>query len=147
MAVSFSEALRILGWFGWVVSLLAALYAVSVVVFIVLENRSPQMTFSWLLLFYALPVVGVIIYLMFGRDHWAFSRQNKLMRQKLRHIVDTSDHLAQLAAQQEAEIDKLRQAHRFMAGYWSCFTGLPTPLFSPITAWKSYKTAARNILV
>ncbi|MBI1878511.1 MAG: cardiolipin synthase [Chloroflexi bacterium] len=110
MTEYYAEALRIWGLFSWVISLMAALYAVSVVVFIVLENRSPQMTFSWLLLFYALPVVGVIIYFMFGRDHWAFSRQNKLVQQKLRHVISASDYLAKVAAQQAAEIDKLKQA-------------------------------------
>ncbi len=109
MAQYYAEALQILGYFSGAVSLLAALYAISVVVFMVLENRSPQMTFAWLLLFYALPVVGVVIYFMFGRDHWAFSRQNKLLRQELRHIIDNNRHLAEVVAYQQTEIDQLSQ--------------------------------------
>jgi cardiolipin synthase len=89
---------------------MALVYGLIVGTFMVLENRSPQLTFAWLLLFFALPVVGVIIYFMFGRDHWAFSRENKLLRQELRHIIKTNEHLAQWAAEQKAEIEKLKQA-------------------------------------
>ncbi len=102
-----TEAINILWRLSW---LIMAVYAISVAVFIVLENRSPQMTFSWLLLFYSLPIIGVIIYLLFGRDHWAFSREKKLLRQELRHIIKSSEHLAQVAGQQGDEIDKLAQA-------------------------------------
>jgi cardiolipin synthase len=75
----------------------------------VLEHRSPQLTFAWLLLFFLLPVVGVIIYFMFGRDHWAFSRENKLLRQELRYLTKSNEHLAKLASQQKAEVEKLKQ--------------------------------------
>jgi cardiolipin synthase len=108
--VDFSaEAWRILSLVSWGVSLLALTYTLIVGAFMVLENRSPQLTFAWLLLFFALPVVGVVIYFMFGRDHWAFSRENKLLRQELRHIIKSNEHLAQWAAEQKAEIEKLKQ--------------------------------------
>ncbi|MBE7552189.1 MAG: cardiolipin synthase [Anaerolineales bacterium] len=103
------EIWRVWSVLSWWLSIVALVYGVTVVTFIVLENRSPQLTFAWLLLFFGLPVLGVIIYLMFGRDHWAFSRENKLLRQELRHIVKSNDHLAQWAAEQKAEIEKLKQ--------------------------------------
>jgi cardiolipin synthase len=103
------EAWRVWSVLSWWLSIVALVYGVTVVTFMVLENRSPQLTFAWLLLFFGLPVLGVIIYLMFGRDHWAFSRENKLLRQELRHIVKSNDHLAQWAAEQKAEIEKLKQ--------------------------------------
>ncbi len=105
-----AQALQILRLFVWGISLLALVYGLSVGIFMVLENRSPQLTFAWLLLFFTLPVVGVIIYFMFGRDHWAFSRENKLLRQELRHLVKSNEHLAELASQQKAEMEKLKQA-------------------------------------
>jgi cardiolipin synthase len=104
-----AEVWRVWSVLSWWVSIVALVYGVTVVTFMVLENRSPQLTFAWLLLFFGLPVLGVIIYLMFGRDHWAFSRENKLLRQELRHIVKSNDHLAQWAAEQKAEIEKLKQ--------------------------------------
>jgi len=57
---------------------LAGLYAASIAVFLVLENRSPQSTFAWLLLMLGFPVGGLIIYTLFGRGWKAFSRKNQL---------------------------------------------------------------------
>jgi len=59
------------------------LYSISVVVFIIMENRSPQSTFAWMFLFLIFPIGGLVIYLLFGRDWKAFSRANKLVRQEL----------------------------------------------------------------
>ncbi|WP_459502488.1 cardiolipin synthase [Bacillus sp. C1] len=41
---------------------------ISFVIFI--ENRSPQSTLAWLLVLALLPVVGVFLYLLFGRSRW-----------------------------------------------------------------------------
>jgi cardiolipin synthase len=94
--------------YPWI-SLFVALYAITVAVFMVLENRSPHLTFAWLLLFYTLPVVGVVIYFMFGRDHRAFSRENKLLRQELSHVVRSSKHLAQVVECQDQEVARLKR--------------------------------------
>jgi cardiolipin synthase A/B len=63
--------------------LLGGLYVTVTTVFIVMENRRPQATFAWMLLFFSFPGVGVLIYVLFGRDRKAFSRQQKLVRQDL----------------------------------------------------------------
>ncbi len=54
-----AEIWRIFSLVSWGVWLLAMVYALVVSGFIVLENRSPQLTFAWLLLFFLVPVVGV----------------------------------------------------------------------------------------
>ena len=56
------------------------LYALSVAVFLILENRSPQSTFAWLFLLLVFPFGGLIIYALFGRDRHAFSRQKGLTK-------------------------------------------------------------------
>lgn len=106
----FNQIPNILLTLYFLVYLFVALYAIIVAGFMVLENRSPRLTFSWLLLFYALPILGVVIYFMFGRDYRAFSRKNKLLRQELRHIITSNEHLAEVAAKQDEEIDRLKQA-------------------------------------
>ena len=57
---------------------LAGLYALSIAVLLVRDNRSPQSTFAWLFLMLVFPVGGVIIYTLFGRGWKAFSRKNQL---------------------------------------------------------------------
>ena len=55
-------------------------YALSVAVFLIMENRSPQSTFAWLLLLLAFPLGGVVIYMMFGRNRHVFSRERRLTK-------------------------------------------------------------------
>jgi cardiolipin synthase A/B len=82
------------GWFF-------AAYALLTGGYIVLENRRPQATLAWMLLFVILPGVGLFIYLLFGRDRKAFSRERTLARQNLqehaggqvRGLRETQDRL------------------------------------------------------
>ena len=71
------------GWLDAVRSLAPYLlfaYALVVAIYIVLQNRSPQSTFAWMLLFFVLPGVGVLIYRFAGRGWRAFSRESRLAR-------------------------------------------------------------------
>jgi cardiolipin synthase len=85
----------ILGW-------LFAAYALFTGIYIVLENRRPQATFAWMLLLLGLPGLGLLIYVLFGRDRKAFSRQRVLAEQNLR-----APFLKALLERQDAEIGKL----------------------------------------
>lgn len=51
---------------------------ISFVIFI--ENRSPQSTLAWFLVLALLPVVGVLLYSIFGRSRWR--RKNIFIVQK-----------------------------------------------------------------
>ena len=70
---------------GWtaVLSWLFAAYALLTGVYIILENRRPQATLAWMLVLLSLPGLGLLVYLLFGRDRKAFSRERKLARQNL----------------------------------------------------------------
>jgi hypothetical protein len=92
------------------------LYGLSVAVFILLENCSPQLTLAWLFAFIFLPVIGVLIYI-FLAEGFLFSGGDKLIKQEL------SDRLSQqrvpLLERQAEEIKNSNEpAHRFMAGWW-----------------------------
>ena len=68
------------------VPILAALYSLYVFVsalFLILENRNPQTTFAWLLLFMLVPGIGLIVYYFFGRGYHAFDKQKELMQEKI----------------------------------------------------------------
>lgn len=54
--------------FSSTLSTLYVLVIVSVIILMVLENRNPVKTVSWILVLTFLPVVGLILYLHFGRD-------------------------------------------------------------------------------
>jgi cardiolipin synthase len=57
---------------------------IGVTIYIVMENRSPQSTFAWLLLFMLFPIIGLIIYYFFGRTWKTFAKENDLAKQELR---------------------------------------------------------------
>jgi cardiolipin synthase A/B len=85
--MDFFNTLRDLIHISWpvtnVVLWVAFFYAIGAAIFLLLDNRSPQSTFAWLLWFYVLPVGGVLIYLLFGRNRRAFSNERRLMRHEL----------------------------------------------------------------
>ena len=83
-----------------------ALYTLTIIVFLILENRRPSSTFAWMLLFYVFPVGGVVIYYLFGRDLKAFSREKKLTKQQVGGYLTPA--LLHLQARQREEIEKLK---------------------------------------
>ena len=62
-------------------------YALLTGVYLVLENRRPQATLAWMLLFLVLPGIGLVVYVLFGRDRKAFSRERQLVRQDLQQTA------------------------------------------------------------
>lgn len=68
---------------GTVVATLLTVYALGIGGFLISENRAPQATLAWMLAFILAPGLGVLIYLLFGRDGKAFSKQRKLLKQDL----------------------------------------------------------------
>ena len=55
------------------VSVLYLITVIFVAFLIILENRNPEKTISWILVLILLPFVGIIIYLFFGQQYrcWA----------------------------------------------------------------------------
>lgn len=69
---------------AWSVSaVLFTLYAVAASVFIISDNRRPQSTFAWILLFILLPGFGLVIYVLFGRELRDFSRKPGMIHHDL----------------------------------------------------------------
>jgi cardiolipin synthase len=90
---------------GTVLYALIAAYALATAVYLVLENRRPQSTLAWMLAFVLAPGLGVLVYLLFGRNRKAFSRQSKLLRQDLE--ANARPLLEPILSQQDAEIARL----------------------------------------
>lgn len=52
-----------------VLGILLIIIVISIVFVILSENRKPQKTLSWILVLICLPVIGVLLYFFFGREH------------------------------------------------------------------------------
>ena len=77
-------------------STLYVLVIVSIIILMVLENRNPVKTVSWILVLTFLPVVGLILYLIFGRDQ---RRQHRLSKKGYSRLLSKpqAEFLAQEA--------------------------------------------------
>ena len=86
---------------------LLALYGLGMTIFIISENRRPQSTLAWMLVFFAAPVVGAVIYILFGRHRKAFSKQSRLLMQDLEGAARPL--LEPILSRQDAEIARLEE--------------------------------------
>lgn len=86
-------------WYWIVFNSALLLTIIFVVVVIVLENRDPIKTVSWLLVLFLLPGIGIILYLYIGRNF----RKSKFFT--LKGVADEI-HLEQLRQDQLVRLDK-----------------------------------------
>jgi cardiolipin synthase len=90
---------------GTILTVSLALYALGTGVFLILENRRPQATLAWMLVFIFAPGIGLLIYLLFGRGVKAFSKQSQLLRQDLE--ANALPILSPILSRQDTEIARL----------------------------------------
>ena len=84
-------------------------YTLSVAVFLILENRSPQSTFAWLFLLLIFPLGGLIVYFMFGRRRHAFSGRRTLA--KLLAGTTLASRTAKVMEEQPQKLEALADAN------------------------------------
>lgn len=89
------------------ISIIFTVYVIGVAAFVISENRSPQSTFAWLFLFVVFPLLGVLIYIFFGRGAHTFSQERDIARSKL--IDEFAADLGTLALRQEEYIQRIAQ--------------------------------------
>jgi cardiolipin synthase A/B len=105
-AVQSRRSVRILmNHIGSILTDALALYALLTGIFLISENRRPQTTLAWMLAFVLLPGVGLLAYVLFGRDRKAFAKQSKLLRHNLE--ANAKPFVSKLLSRQDAEIAQL----------------------------------------
>jgi cardiolipin synthase A/B len=109
-------------------TIVIAAYALSVAIFLILENRSPQSTFAWLFLLLALPLGGLLLYVFFGRRRHAFSRKGVLKR--LLEGTTLAERAARTVAAQPQSLAALAGSH---SQYGRLANMLWTSARSPLT--------------
>ncbi|HJO92877.1 MAG TPA: cardiolipin synthase [Victivallales bacterium] len=53
------------------------LYIVASAIFLIFDNRKPSSTFAWLFVFVTIPVLGILFYIVFGKNHRIIGRKRK----------------------------------------------------------------------
>lgn len=64
----------------WLILIIYAIICIFFVLTVLLDKKEPSKTFAWLLLLYALPVIGFVLYLFFGRNHRKEKQQKRVQR-------------------------------------------------------------------
>ncbi|MEX0805026.1 MAG: cardiolipin synthase [Candidatus Binatia bacterium] len=90
---------------GTLLTTLLGLYALVMGVFLISENRRPQTTLAWMLVLFFAPGIGLLVYILFGRDRKAFSKQSELLRQDLR--ANALPLLSPILSRQDTELARL----------------------------------------
>ena len=99
-------------------NLVSVLYLITVVFvafLIILENRNPEKTISWILVLILLPFIGIVIYLFFGQEYRKtkmYSRKGLKDLEKLRNL--TMEQLDNLPLHSVQFSDKLYSKKRLM---------------------------------
>ena len=111
--------------FSTTLSTLYVLAIVSIIILMVLENRNPVKTVSWILVLTFLPVVGLILYLHFGRDQ---RREHRISKKGYSRLLSKprAEFLAQEAVVVPTEykpLVKLFQNVDRWAVYARCLVG------------------------
>lgn len=88
-----------------IVTVALAVLVVGTIVFLVLENRRPQATLAWALVFILAPGLGALLYILFGRSRKAFSKRTDLLVQDLE--ANARPLLEPILSHQDAEIERL----------------------------------------
>ena len=106
MITSLTQLVEVLLWFA------IAVYVIGVMVFILLDNRTPQSTFAWLFLMLTFPILGFLIYIFFGRNYKAFSNEAKLARigglsslyaQVIKPLLDVQNEYIEIVKREKSE--------------------------------------------
>jgi cardiolipin synthase A/B len=88
-----------------ILATLLFLYALVTGVFLLMENRRPQSTLAWMLVLFFAPGIGLLLYLLFGRDTKAFSKRSKLLMQDLE--ANARPLLSPILSRQDAQLARL----------------------------------------
>jgi cardiolipin synthase len=81
--------------------------AITVAILVIMDNRTPSSTMTWILVLTLFPIIGLLVYIFFGRTWKAFSRQRKLTKQEIGNEI-TID-LAPLMAEHKQNAEAVCQ--------------------------------------
>ena len=114
-----------------VYDILTVLYVITVITVIVVllsENRNPVKSMAWVLVLLLLPVVGLVIYLIFGRSLKGMKLISRADLRELRRLyhyndnTEVSDTLSESSRQIIALVNKIAGPHMFTGNDIEIFT-------------------------
>lgn len=118
----------VLSWAYTSIMILYGLTTVAIILVVVSENRNPLKTLAWVTVLLLLPVVGIILYIFFGRNiknkHLISRRTRRKLksRQRIPNTDIRTLNISPVARQQIALGRSLTGAHYFVGNKVEIFT-------------------------
>ncbi len=75
-----------MSWVWWIVNILYALTILGIIAVVVSENRNPVKSLAWVTVLLVVPVVGMVLYVVFGRNIQTKRIISRRNRRKLRRL-------------------------------------------------------------
>jgi cardiolipin synthase len=91
---------------GLILTIAFYIYMTVVLIFIIMENRDAQSTFSWILVFILLPGIGLLLYVLFGRNWRVHTKKKKAFVKEIKKEEEES--LKLLHKQEDNIIENLK---------------------------------------
>ena len=98
-------------WIYWVLTVIYAVTVVAIIGVVVSENRNPVKSLAWVTVLLLLPVMGIVLYLFFGRsikNKRMISRRNRRRLRKRAPVQNIDVHRLPLSAESRQEIELAR---------------------------------------
>ena len=111
-----------------ILTVLYALTVIAVIVVVLSENRNPVKSMAWVLVLLLLPVVGLVIYLIFGRSLKGMKLISRSDLRELRRLYEYNDNsdvtlnLSKTSNQLISLVNKLSGPHLFTGNDIKIFT-------------------------
>lgn len=111
-----------------IIQILYVITILGVTAVIISENRNPQKTVSWVLILTFLPVIGLILYVLFGQNH---RRVRRINRRMLKGLEGKSLPYFHLLYEKEAPDDAYKKLKRLLknVGYSPVLDGNKVDFF------------------
>ncbi len=96
-----------LSWVYWSLTVIYAITVVSIIAVVVSENRNPVKSLAWVTVLMLLPVMGVILYIFFGRsikNTRMISRRNRRRLKKNTPVQNIDIERLPLSAESKQQI-------------------------------------------
>ena len=95
-----------------VIVLVYYVYIVAAAIFLILDNRRTASTYAWLFVFIIFPFVGLLAYILFGKNHRIIGKRRKKIDRKI--INNFSEFLERSLAEHNSIKNEMKQKDSFV---------------------------------
>lgn len=106
-------------WLWWTATIAYILVVLGVIAIVVSENRNPVKSLAWVTVLLLLPAVGLVFYIVFGRNIQSKRIISRRNRRKLKKLEEQTRMKSSPAKRSEDSLQHIRLAHSLQGSHYS----------------------------